>query len=392
MLNPSSRTVPFLSGSLILAVIALAVLLVLAESALIAMATGSALVFVALGLSLWERRRIAAILAAGAPELAGNAPCAAAGADYTRSLHDVADASMSRWSRHIDLARQQADDAGGQLSHEFNAILGKLTDMLEQKSGAAAGGVVSVIGQAHTDLDDMLVRLRQAFDAQKPLLDKFESLSAVTDELKRMATAVAGIANQTNLLALNAAIEAARAGESGRGFAVVADEVRKLSDESGALAKQIQFKVEAVNVATSDALSTAGRLASANESMMQRADSTTREVLERFRSSLGTLSESSAAMASGSQDVRAMVEAVIVNLQAHDRITQILGAVSKDVARLLEVVRAQEARIACGDAPEILDARAWVANLEKTYTMLEQRDSQSAGASARPADGDITFF
>lgn len=116
------------------------------------------------------------------------------------------------------------------------------------------------------------------------MLREFENLSAVTAVLKRMVSVVAEIAKQTNLLALNAAIEAARAGDTSRGFAVVADAVRKLSDQSGTLGKQMQIKVEAINVATGSALSTAELMSSQNESLMKSSDATIRSVLERFRS------------------------------------------------------------------------------------------------------------
>lgn len=62
----------------------------------------------------------------------------------------------------------------------------------------------------------------------------------VVNEITIIAESIASIAGQTNLLALNAAIEAARAGESGRGFAVVADEIRKLAEQSDAYVAEIQ--------------------------------------------------------------------------------------------------------------------------------------------------------
>ncbi len=62
--------------------------------------------------------------------------------------------------------------------------------------------------------------------------ENMKSLQKMLGEISFIVDSVNGIAEQTNLLALNASIEAARAGEQGRGFAVVADEIRKLAEST----------------------------------------------------------------------------------------------------------------------------------------------------------------
>lgn len=86
--------------------------------------------------------------------------------------------------------------------------------------------------------------------------DNVVQLNKDADEIVKVISIVAGIAEQTNLLALNAAIEAARAGEAGRGFAVVADEVRKLAENTATSLKGIQDVVSNITQRLDDIKST----------------------------------------------------------------------------------------------------------------------------------------
>jgi methyl-accepting chemotaxis protein len=97
-------------------------------------------------------------------------------------------------------------------------------------------------------------------------------------------------------------------------------------------------------------------------------------------------------MAEGSLSVRQKVESVLVHLQFQDRMSQILAAVFNDIERLSARLREQERRIELGEQPEMFDSAAWIAELERTYTTLEQHDSRHATASGPGSTNEITFF
>ena len=88
-------------------------------------------------------------------------------------------------------------------------------------------------------------------ERQSSIISAIED-ARVVDDIEKMATTIADIANQTNLLALNAAIEAARVGDEGRGFAVVAEEVRALAIQSSNAVFGIEEMIKKVQAAVNN--------------------------------------------------------------------------------------------------------------------------------------------
>jgi methyl-accepting chemotaxis protein len=278
------------------------------------------------------------------------------------------------------------------LIERFSGIVIKLEQALAA-SGAArnheGGSIVEVFAASEKELRSLLDMLSSAATSKQQMLQKIEGLQQVTAQLQKMAADVASIAWQTNLLALNAAIEAARAGEAGRGFAVVANEVRMLSNRSADAGKhiaqqvgQISAAIDATCRAANDSMRAEGEAVQASEQMIGN-------VLSSFRGVTDALVQSSDLLQRESAGIGAEVADALVQLQFQDRVSQILSHVQQNITRLPAFLDEQQ----LDGAPRPLDARPFLAELESTYAMAEERTLHLGGAKPAPRQEDeITFF
>jgi len=315
---------------------------------------------------------------ASAPGQTGAGP-----APLTRLLLSV----LPVWRQHVVSAKTQIDDAVTELVVNFASI----TDEFEAAGfkGATGEGTQSddtaaVLTLCEQDLRQVIACMNDITHSKGEMTASMHELARATAELQSMAQGVAQIAAQTNLLAINAAIEAAHAGDSGRGFAVIAKEIRTLSQSSAETATQITERIARVTAIMGGTSEAAAKAASEEEAAIERSSSVVTDVLSHMHG----LSADAQTMRERGNVLRNNIERLIVGLQFHDRVSQVIGVVDGDITRLRDQVESEE-------TPP--PAEQWLADLQSRYTMREQRHGTATGLAhkapaAAPAAKKVVFF
>lgn len=300
------------------------------------------------------------------------------------------------WSKQIETARVQTEEAIVELTARFAGIVERLDlalDASQHNSGSA--DLSQALEAGKRELARVMDALNEIHQSRSTLAEQIRSLAAHSSELAKMASEVEQIAFQTNMLALNAAIEAAHVGEAGRGFAVVAHEVRNLATASRETGKGITQKIALVNESL-------GQIIETNETVSAREGEALHDSGTRIQGVLSQFSEMSAGLARSTEDLRresgvikGEIEESMVQLQFQDRVGQIMAQV---VGSMSDLDTRAEA-VARGEQPQI-DAEAYMAQMVSTYTTDEQRrNHQTTAGSSVPAPtlkvqggSEIEFF
>lgn len=321
---------------------------------------------------------------------------ATASTEPAGALHELNQAVLPIWSRQLHSAREQMTDAMDVLTQRFAGMSQRLNTTIDQSTqGGQDGHLIQALSDAQTQLTQLLQDLRAALTLREQLLNEVVTVTQFVGQLQNMATEVGAIARQTNLLSINAAIEAARAGESGRGFAVVAKEVRQLSMESGRTGERISQVVSQVSEAIARARVSYETFTEHDQTLMTQASGTIEQVVQRMHSTATDVIQNTHNLVHEGQGIRDEINAVLVAIQAQDRISQMLQHTCADQERLLGVI--QDDR---GADPDALRATAWLAQLRATYTTPEELAAHegrpvpksSFAATNTVVEQDTTFF
>lgn len=196
----------------------------------------------------------------------------------------------------------------------------------------AAEDLSRLISEIARNVTDWTHQASQAVAEAERTSATVAALSASVRDIGEVVKLINAIAGQTNLLALNATIEAARAGDAGKGFAVVASEVKNLANQTAKATEDIGRQIEAVQSATSSAVSAIGAISQtvAGVSIMAETvgqsvrdqEEATRVILGRVQGTASVAAETSASMQSLEVAAQTSGQAATAVLNASDSLSE----------------------------------------------------------------------
>ncbi|MBQ0958716.1 hypothetical protein KAK06_07060 [Ideonella sp. 4Y11] len=332
----------------------------------------------------WQRR------ATKPPTVA--VPAAAPPAAPATSANGLTRQIVPVWRRNVDGARLHAEHSMSALVESFAAIAAQLDQALQTGGQAPRLDTASIdqLLDSHRDeLETLLASTRAITQLKDELLGGLSELGGTLDQMTELSKEVQTISRATHLLALNASVEAQRAGSgaganAGQGFAVVAQEVRQLADQSrqagaalGRHLAQLQSKVQG--------LRRHGQSVDTTEDELRlQAEQGARAVLQALLVGIEDVARSQRTLHEAGHQVQQEVEQILVNLQAQDRLSQMLVSVTDDMQRLHTWLEGEPDEAA-------QSANRWLERLESTYTMEEMRSSHHATAKV-DAKSEVEFF
>lgn len=239
----------------------------------------------------------------------------------------------------IALVNQLADNFENKIGHLISDVSSSVKELenaasmmssnaqqTQQKSTSVAASaeqtsvnvltVASSTEQLSSSVSEIKLQVNQSFSVSDQAVteadrsqEQVASLSEASTKIGEVIKLISEVADQTNLLALNATIEAARAGEYGKGFAVVANEVKDLARQTSSATSVIGEQVKSIQGATTDAVEGIKSISSTIGSLNEFAASIASAV-EQQKNVIDEITKSTQSAASGTQNVSSHISVV----------------------------------------------------------------------------------
>lgn len=293
------------------------------------------------------------------------------------------------WRRQMEVTRDSAADGLAQVLQAFSEMTGALHTLTSGLESAALAAAPGAIDQAVRGEAGALARLTAA--SQRAFAERDASVAELTHaaqalaELQPLAKQAREVARHTRLVAFNAAIEANRQ-QGGRdsGSQSVAAEVRMLAARLAEVSEQLVGGVDRLTARLKTA-SRQGQLADTSPGELAlEIDLQARDALKLLLASAGASLQGSAEVKQASQALAEQLDAAFVHFQFGDRVSQMLSILGSDMENFVRWVAAHP------DASQD-DAAEWLASLETSYTMEEQRSHHHGNVHVNN-DAGVEFF
>jgi methyl-accepting chemotaxis protein len=293
------------------------------------------------------------------------------------------------WRRQLEMARVATEVGFESMLETFVRLshgLSDVADRAEKLSPAQdAGTADQLLNDRPEVIETLLAPVSKVLAQHERVAVQLSESSHALAGLAQMAKDMKGFARHTRMVAMNASIEANRIShERGGGFDAVAKEVRTLGARCDELSEQIHAHVASLNQKIKPLRRDAELQDSSAEEMQLELRTSARVAMESLVGDIGRSMTSSRELREASSKVRDDLDQVLMGFQSGDRVSQMMAILANDMARLADW-NAGPAQAKMADATE------WLAALDKSYTMEEQR-TQHHGNVRIETGASVDFF
>jgi methyl-accepting chemotaxis protein len=339
---------------------------------------------------------LAGLLAAvGAAALTWRPRQAPAAPEGSRALGDETSGANLMVQQVVPVWKRQIEASLGEADKGISALLEGFANLSEgmQKTAATAslgnfslstGAADEMLARNETAINELLKPMSTAVSLRDRMQQQMLAFADDLLKLEQLAKEVRQLSRHTNLVALNASIEANRAGHAGNGAAVVAQEVRQLAVRSAETGQHLASRVTAMSKQLTELRQEADIAQGSEEQLRLEARQSARQVVNLIVGDMGDAMHSSRELRELGEKLQTDLDTVCMSFQFQDRVTQMLNSIGTDMSKFTEWVRAHP------DATHA-DAAQWLEDLQRTYTMEDQR-SYHHGAVKIDHGESVEFF
>ncbi len=158
----------------------------------------------------------------------------------------------------------------------------------------------------------------------KRYLRDMATLKDMVGKIGSFTTSLTDLADQTNLLSITTSIEAARAGQAGNGFRIIAAEVQQLSRRSKNIAEQINDSIQEAAGTVESSFNQQEETLEESIGQILKSQELLSGITRELQPKIETISSSIEKSKDLSIGVSENLDGIIVSLQYHDIVRQIL--------------------------------------------------------------------
>ncbi|WP_157270808.1 methyl-accepting chemotaxis protein [Azohydromonas aeria] len=291
------------------------------------------------------------------------------------------------WERQLQSARQSAEDGLAGAMQGLAGITEGLAVVEQQATqlnlSATAGAADEVLGANAAALEALLAPMRRAFGQRDQALGLLGELREPMALLTQLSQQLQAVSAHTRLLSINASIEASRVADDG-GLRAVAEEVRAVAARIGDTGEHIGRHLGELEQAIQRTQHQGELQNTSAEELRIELQLRAREALSLMLGSLSENVNTSQALRAGCEALRTEAERMLVSFQFGDRLNQMLCILGQDMERFV-------AWLAENRDASNADAAQWLATLEASYTMEEQRARHHDNVLVQRSAG-VEFF